>query len=64
MARMLRFILVSVSIFVPAAAPAFGQAASRSPHIGYVYPAGGKQGERVRVLVDGQSLRNTTGVHV
>lgn len=41
---------------------AWGQAGG--PHIGYVYPAGGRQGTVVRVTVGGQFIRNVEGVHV
>ena len=40
------------------------QSATRDPHIGYVYPAGGRQGTTFRVTVGGQSLRGATDVHV
>lgn len=43
---------------------AWGQANQREPHIGYVYPAGGKQGTTFRVTVGGQFLRGASGVYV
>ena len=43
---------------------AAGQTAQRSPHIGYVYPAGGQQGQVVQVLVGGQFLRGVSEVHI
>ncbi len=36
-----------------------GMAAADSPHIGYVYPAGGRQGTTFEVTVGGQFLRGT-----
>ena len=45
-----------------AAAPARGQQAS--PHIGYVYPAGGKQGTTFQVTVAGQYLNGVSAARV
>ncbi len=36
----------------------------RKPHIGYLYPAGGRQGSEVYVTVGGQFLRGATNVDV
>src|SRR5689334_7632034 len=44
--------------------PALGQEARRDPHIGYAYPAGGKQGTTFQVLVGGQNLNGVREVHV
>jgi len=41
-----------------------GQAGGRDPHIGYVSPAGGRQGSVVEATVGGQFLRGATGVYV
>ena len=49
---------VSVAIWVGLAS---GQ---RAPHIGYAYPAGGKQGSTFRVMVGGQHLQGSTNVFV
>jgi len=38
--------------------------ASAQPHIGYLYPAGGRAGEIFTVTVGGQNLQNVTGVYV
>jgi hypothetical protein len=38
--------------------------APRDPHLGYVYPAGAKQGAKVQVMIGGQALRGATDVHV
>ncbi len=43
---------------------AWGQQARRDPDIGYVYPAGGRQGTTVRVIVGGQTLRAVTDAYV
>lgn len=45
-------------------APGWGQAAARSPYIGYLYPAGGQRGTVVLVTVGGQMLRGAREVHV
>ncbi len=37
---------------------------ARRPSLGYAYPAGGRQGTVVQVLVGGQNLRGTRAVHV
>ncbi len=39
-------------------------AAPRDPHIGYVFPAGGRQGTTFQVHVAGQFLENASAVHV
>ncbi len=38
------------------AAQVWGQTASREPHIGYIYPAGGRQGTTFNIIVGGQFL--------
>ena len=38
--------------------------AAACPHIGYVYPAGGRQGASFQVKVGGQLLDGVTNVHV
>ena len=40
------------------------QAQQRPPHIGYVYPAGGRQGTTFEVTIGGQYLNNATNVFV
>lgn len=47
-----------------AVAPAWGQTPVRDPHIGYLYPAGGQRGSTVRILIGGQHLQGTTGIHL
>jgi len=51
------FSLATVSI-------AWGQRAPQEPHIGYAYPAGGRQGTTFEVTVGGQFLKDTSEVHV
>ena len=41
----------------------FAQTA-KSPHIGYVYPAGGRQGKTFRTVVGGQYLTGVSGVDI
>ncbi|NIA14199.1 MAG: hypothetical protein GWP08_08960 [Nitrospiraceae bacterium] len=43
---------------------AWGQAAKREPHIGYLYPSGGQRGTVVRILAGGQFLRDVTDAHI
>jgi hypothetical protein len=45
-------------------APGWGQASRREPHIGYVYPAGGKRGTTFHLTVGGQFLRGAADVYV
>ena len=46
------------------AATAWGQSNQREPHIGYVYPAGGQQGDVFEITIGGQSLKNVSDVYV
>ncbi len=43
---------------------AVSQAQTRDPHIGFAYPAGGRQGTTFTALVGGQFLRNINHIHV
>jgi len=43
---------------------AFTAHAQNAPHIGYVYPAGGRQGTPFQVVVGGQYLNGTTNAYV
>ena len=45
-------------------APAWGQSNPREPHIGYLYPAGGRQGTSFQVNAGGQFLRGVREVQV
>lgn len=56
-----RLLLAGLALCV---AEARGQTTQREPHIGYLYPAGGRQGTTVRVLVGGQNLNSADAVHV
>lgn len=56
-----RFLLVAITL---GTTHAWGQGASTAPHVGYVYPAGGRHGSVFRATVGGQFLRNVTSVHV
>lgn len=47
-----------------AAGASFGQQAQRKPQIGYVYPAGGRQGTAVEVVLGGQMLVGANAVYV
>ena len=42
----------------------FASTAWAQPHIGYLYPAGGRAGDIFSVTVGGQNLQNVTGVYV
>ncbi len=50
--------------FLTASFVAWSQTAQRTPHIGYLYPAGGRQGTTFQVIVGGQYLPGTTKVHI
>jgi hypothetical protein len=45
------------------AAAAFAQQPQREPRIGYIYPAGGRQGTTFQIVVGGQSLRGANAVY-
>lgn len=47
-----------------AASPGLRAQGARHPHLGYVYPAGGRQGTSFEVLVGGQRLRGALEVQV
>jgi hypothetical protein len=44
--------------------PAFAQRGPNTAHVGYVYPAGGRQGTRFQVVVGGQFLTGPTNVFI
>ncbi|MCF6284190.1 MAG: pre-peptidase C-terminal domain-containing protein [Candidatus Hydrogenedentes bacterium] len=50
--------------FLLLTATAWSQSSQREQHIGYLYPAGGKQGTTFQVTVGGQFLRRVTDVYV
>ncbi len=43
---------------------AWGQGVKRTPHIGYLYPAGGQRGTTFKILVGGQFLRGMKQVRI
>jgi len=49
---------------VACAAAAWGAPAARDPYIGYVYPAGGRQGTVFRAMVAGQRLNGAREVYI
>jgi hypothetical protein len=51
-------------VFVTLVAGAWGQSSVRGPYLGYAYPAGGQQGQVVRLVVGGQILRGADEVIV
>ncbi len=50
--------------FTVCAATVQSQTISNQPHIGYLYPAGGRQGSVIRITAGGQVLRGVTNVYV
>ena len=56
--------LILAAGFVLAAGPMGGQGVTTTPNLGYLYPAGGKQGSTVEVLAGGQRLAGVHGVLV
>ena len=42
----------------------FGAGKSRVPYIGYLYPAGGKRGSDIQVIIGGMNLRNIKDVEI
>lgn len=57
-------LLLCLGILVCVAREAGGQQQVPTPHIGYVYPAGGRPGETVEVKVGGQFLQNPSGAYL
>lgn len=45
-------------------AAVFGAQNQREPHIGYIYPAGGRQGTSVKITVGGQFIRDINDVYI
>ncbi|MCX8035679.1 MAG: PPC domain-containing protein [Candidatus Sumerlaeia bacterium] len=56
-----RFLLV---VFFAISCIAWSQTAQRTPRLGYLYPAGGRQGTTFQVIVGGQYLPGPTKVHI
>jgi len=59
-ARRTAWALVLIGMLAAPAAPARGQQAN-SPHAGFAYPAGGRQGTTVQVMVGGRNLEGVSG---
>ena len=60
-------IIIQYSIFnilFLCAATAWGQFSATEPHIGYLYPGGGRQGSIIQVTAAGQFLRGAANVYV
>jgi hypothetical protein len=57
-----KFLLILAGLLA-AAAVAHGQQQT-NPHIGYVFPAGGRQGAAIQVRVGGQYLANVTNAYI
>jgi len=53
-----------LAVLILGAANAWGQRAKRKPHIGYLYPGGGRQGSTIEVTAGGQHLRSVTNAVV
>jgi hypothetical protein len=56
--------LLMVGLLWAAAPDGQAQQGAAGPHLGYAYPAGGRQGATVEVLVGGQLLTGVTGGYV
>jgi hypothetical protein len=58
--------IATIVTAVLGAAPALAQApgALQAPHLAYVYPAGGRQGSTIKVIVGGRFLDNASSVHL
>jgi len=54
-------IAVATALFAP---PARGQTTNTTPQIGYVYPAGARQGATVEIVIGGQYLRGMKAVRI
>jgi len=55
-------IRISFAIIMILSACAWGASSQINPHIGYVYPAGGRQGSCFSVTVGGQYLKDVQGI--
>lgn len=61
---MRRFGRLLVLAWAACVGTAWGQGGPREPHIGYLYPAGGRQGAVIQIRAGGQFLRGAGGVCV
>src|ERR1035438_10246636 len=59
--RLLRMTVPTLAVVLTIVSPIRAQ---NTPHLGYVYPAGGRQGTTFQVLVGGQFLVNVTNAFV
>jgi hypothetical protein len=59
-----RWSALLVLLFAILARSAHAQRAQQDPHIGYVFPAGGKAGTSFDVTVGGQYLKDTNAAHI
>lgn len=57
----LRSLLAALAVCVTWA---WGQPARRDPHIGYLFPAGGRRGTVVQIFAGGQFIKDVFGVHI
>ena len=61
---MRRSLILVTAVLMTFASTVWAQRAGRQPRIGYLYPAGGRQGEVFEVIVGGQLLRGAKSVYV
>ena len=59
--RFLRMTVPILAVILPIVSPVLAQ---NAPHLGYVYPAGGRQGATFQITVGGQFLANVTNAYV
>ena len=58
------YALLATAAMLAAAGDLAAQTAAKDPHIGYVYPTGGRQGTSVEVTVGGQFVKEADGVFI
>ena len=56
--------IVAVAALLAITADLDAQTAPKDPHIGYVYPTGGRQGTDFEVTVGGQNIKEATGLYL
>ena len=56
--------LFAVAALLAITADLHAQTAPKDPHIGYVYPTGGRQSTDFEVLVGGQNIKEATGLYI
>lgn len=57
------FFLLFIAMFLTVLSPAPLPAQDRFPTIGYIYPAGGRQGDTVQLMIGGQYLWGVSSAH-